>query len=840
MFMMMKRGPARDLLAIVVLTAIYFVVGYLCLKLAYLNAHASPVWPPTGLAMGAVLLLGYRASPAIFAGAYLVNWATDASPTVATILALGNTLEAVLGAALARRFAGGASFPDRAADIFRFAFFAAIPSTIVSAGIGVLALGLPQQSGLIHTSHVFATWWTGDLTGALIVAPTLLVWFGNPLPKLSRKRAIEASILLLLVVLTTQIRYGGFVSSRIQSLPTGVLLVPLLTWGAFRFHQHGAVTVGALISAAAVAGTLAGFGSFAQLEINDRLIALQIYLAVVTLTSFVLAAAVAQHTSAETALRRNEEHLRIALEGGKMGTWHWDIASDSVVASPALEEIRGLEPGTFAGTFEAFLADIHPDDQATVQAHLAEAVEKRRDHHIEYRLKLRGTGETRWVEARGRPVLDGRGTPTGMVGICMDVTARRRAQEERDEILARERAARAEAERASKAKDQFLAVLSHELRTPLTPVMLTASMLEKDPSLPQQARDELRTIRQNVELEARLIDDLLDLTRIARAKLQIQFQTIDLHAVIRRAIGSLSASAAEPASPPITAHLVAKRHFVRADPARIQQVFLNLLTNAAKFTPATGSIVIRTSNRTPSDDDLVGVAKDTIVVEVIDSGAGIEPDLLPKLFNAFEQGAAVKERKIGGLGLGLAISKALVTAHQGSLTAHSDGPGKGSMFVVQLPAVAGVAEPSDDGSHRPDAPSTPAARQKQPLKILLVEDHESTRRVMRRLLTARSHDVTTASCVAEAIQAADGQRFDLIISDLGLPDGMGYDIMNRVRQRYGTCGIAISGYGMDADIERSRNAGFIEHLTKPVDMPTLEAAITRAAATIASGANGNA
>jgi CheY-like chemotaxis protein len=356
-----------------------------------------------------------------------------------------------------------------------------------------------------------------------------------------------------------------------------------------------------------------------------------------------------------------------------------------------------------------------------------------------------------------------------------------------------------------------MAVLSHELRTPLTPVMLTASMLESDEEIPERARRELGTIRRNIELEARLIDDLLDLTRVARAKLRLDLQTTDLHSVIRHAIEICRADA----KASIEVQLQAQNHHVRADPARIQQVFWNLLSNAVKFTPAGGRISVKSSDGPEGQ----------IIAQVIDTGAGIEPELLPKLFNAFEQGEAVKERKIGGLGLGLAISKALAHAHGGTLTAHSEGKGRGATFTLELPTVSPAPR------QRP-AVEQESGKLNRTLRILLVEDHESTLMVMSKLLSRWRHQVTTASTVASAMQAAERQTFDLVISDLGLPDGMGYDVMRSMRERSGTIGIAISGYGMDGDIEKSKAAGFVEHLIKPVDPGALEAAIARAAVSI--------
>jgi CheY-like chemotaxis protein/nitrogen-specific signal transduction histidine kinase len=373
----------------------------------------------------------------------------------------------------------------------------------------------------------------------------------------------------------------------------------------------------------------------------------------------------------------------------------------------------------------------------------------------------------------------------------------------------RERDARTEAERANSAKDQFLAVLSHELRTPLTPVMLAASILENDRELPERVREDLQTIRRNVQLEARLIDDLLDLTRITRGKLQLDLHVVDIHELIRSAIDICCRDSRVK----LEVKLEAAEHFVHADPARIQQVFWNLLNNAQKFTPQGGKISIHSSD-----------SGSEILITVSDTGAGIEADLMPRLFDAFAQGERAAPAGAGGLGLGLAISKALVSAHRGSIEARSEGRGRGATFIVRLPTTprpqqAGSALPGDQ-----NADQSPAG-----LKILLVEDHPSTLTMLSKLLEAMGHHVTQASSVASGLAALERESFDLLISDLGLPDGVGYELMQQAKDKHSIRGIALSGYGTDSDVQRSLEAGFMEHITKPIDMETLEGAISRAA-----------
>lgn len=373
------------------------------------------------------------------------------------------------------------------------------------------------------------------------------------------------------------------------------------------------------------------------------------------------------------------------------------------------------------------------------------------------------------------------------------------------------------AEAASKAKDHFLAVLSHELRNPLNPVLAAASMLRKDPRFDADTREQLEVICRNAELEARLIDDLLDVTRIERGKVELDRRPTELCTIIRRA--------AEVCMPEIHAAVLDFRMdlesvpcWVDGDAARLQQVFWNLIRNAVKFTPSGGYVQVDCR----CEDD------GCVIARVRDSGRGIEPDVLGVIFNAFEQADRSITRQFGGLGLGLTISKALVDMHGGSIHAHSEGKGTGATFTVRLPLLSIQAAV---GTHPPSPVTPPVTAAKRPLRILLVEDHGDTARIMRMLLKADGHDVQTAADIATALSLADTHVFDLLLSDLGLPDGSGLSLMRSLRAKgCNLPGIALSGYGQDSDLKQSREAGFVAHLTKPVSIPRLEEAIAMAIA----------
>jgi PAS domain S-box-containing protein len=413
-----------------------------------------------------------------------------------------------------------------------------------------------------------------------------------------------------------------------------------------------------------------------------------------------------------------------------------------------------------------------------------------------------------------------------LLASIVDVTERKRAEEalraanaqleaknaaleqQAEERLRRIRAeaAQAEAEAANEAKDRFLAMLSHELRTPLSPVLHTATLLNEMKECPPEIRQMLQVIRRNVQLEARLIDDLLDLARIRNGKLQLQLEPTDAHDLLRRAL-EICQPDIEERRLKVETRFLAQKSVLEADPARLQQIFWNLISNSVKFTPEGGTITLGTK------DDLSG---QSLLVEVSDTGVGIEPQKLGRIFDAFEQ---VTQEGRAGLGLGLAICRALAGFHRGQITAHSDGLGHGATFSVTLP-VTSVTLPAV----QPRSPAL-ARTLAVPLRLLVVEDHRDTAAALVRLLERRGYEVRSAETVASALEIARDFECDVLITDIGLPDGTGHELFEKLKaQPRGKAlrGLALSGFGMDEDIARSRAAGFTEHLTKPVDFARLQ------------------
>jgi PAS domain S-box-containing protein len=504
---------------------------------------------------------------------------------------------------------------------------------------------------------------------------------------------------------------------------------------------------------------------------------------------FGAASDITERKQAEESVRASAERLRFMAESmpQKIFTARPDGAIDYF--NQQWMEFTGLSFEQIEGWgWQQF---IHPDDVEETLRRWKSSVATGEYYEQEHRFR-RHDETFRWHLSRAHPMHDASGKVLMWIGSNTDVDQARRTLEE----LAR----------ASRAKDDFLATLSHELRTPLTPVLMTAAALEHDPTLSPDLRGQLGMMRRNIELEARLIDDLLDLTRINNGKLRIAPIATDVHKLLEETREIVRDDGVQKAVR-FVFQLKATQHHAMGDPTRLQQVFWNIFKNAFKFTAPDGCVTVTTSN------DAAG----KMVVTIADTGIGIRAEVLPQIFNAFEQGEISFQHRFGGLGLGLAISKAIVELHGGEIHAESPGVGHGSTFTVTLTTV----EAPRDGAL--DLRETPALDRS--LRLLVVEDHEATLAVLTRLLQARGHKVTAASSVRNGLAAAANGSFDLVISDLGLPDGTGFELMQSLRDDYGLTGIALSGYGMDDDLRRSHDAGFRAHLTKPIDFGQLQRAL---------------
>ncbi|HJW37582.1 MAG TPA: ATP-binding protein [Candidatus Udaeobacter sp.] len=507
--------------------------------------------------------------------------------------------------------------------------------------------------------------------------------------------------------------------------------------------------------------------------------------------------------STESALRDTAEQFQILVDSvEEYAIYVLDPSGNVVTWNRGAQKIKGYTADEIIGkNFACFYTaeDVAADKP---QHNLREAA--RRGHIRDQGLRIRKDGSTFEAEVVLTALRDANGNVRGYSKVTRDITDQIRSREFEAEKIA--------AQKASKAKDDFLAALSHELRTPLTPALAAATYLEDNAAkLPPEFAQDVQIIKRNVQLQARLIDDLLDLTRVARGKLHLDLESCDAHLVIRNAIETAS-SAIAAKKLKLSTKLHAKEHYILADCIRLQQVFWNLINNAVKFTSPGGQIAIGTYN------DQGG----RFHFDITDNGIGIELKRLASLFVPFEQADASVTRQFGGLGLGLAISKHLVDLHHGKIEAESRGRSFGATFKVTL-------ETLPEGVRRTELESRAPRRAQKGLRILLVEDHRDTQRTFSRLLTHFGHEVLTANSKHGALKLLASGNIDVLLCDIGLPDGNGYEVVSQAKRKQPLKAIAITGFGTEEDFRRSKEAGFDSHLVKPVDLHELQTVLDQVA-----------
>jgi len=503
-------------------------------------------------------------------------------------------------------------------------------------------------------------------------------------------------------------------------------------------------------------------------------------------------------------LRESRDALALAMRGGRMGAWSRDLETNRLWWSRELEEIFGLAPGTFEGSEDGFFAYVHEDDHALLKTAVEEALRDRTDYTVEFRFR-HSSGEWRWMEARGRAVYGAGGEPLTLYGIGIDTTTRRRSEDE----LRRENAELTEADRR---KDEFLAVLAHELRNPLAPIKNSVTMLKARPMPDEQTAWARDAVERQVDLMARLLDDLLDVSSMAREKLELRKERVELAHVVDTAVGR-SRPLIDAAGHELTISVPSEPVYVDADPVRLAQVLANLLDNAAKYTERGGHIRLSAN-----------VEGRELVISVKDDGIGIAEEHLPRLFDMFAQTTSALRRAQGGLGIGLSLARALVELHGGSVMAYSEGPGRGSEFMVRLPLARTRMLERD--AHAPEEPAAPAGR-----RILVADDNHDAAESLAMMLRMGGNDVRTGRDGVEAVTIAQSYHPQVVLLDIGMPRMNGYDAARRIRSEpWGRemMLIALTGWGQDEDKRRAREAGFDHHLTKPVDADELEKLVASA------------
>src|SRR5436309_1102096 len=812
---------------------VYVVAAKLGLAFAIVHASATPVWPPTGIALAAMLLLGRGIWPVIFAGAFLVNVTTAGSVLSSLGIAAGNTLEAFVGAALVTRLAGGAAVFERARNIFKFVALAGLVSTAVSATISVTTLSLTGYARWADFGPIWLTWWLGDAAGDLVVAPVVLLLCRPRPPGATgaRDRPVEALLLTGASILTALVVFGDL-GPALAHYPLTYLCLPPLVWSAFRFGPRDTAAFLAVLAAIAVAGTSRGLGPLAVVSPNaavrwvedrgmvfygvagrpERLVAV---CADVTENKHAdarvaflgeIARSITSSLDFDTVLRRIVEGAQALCGSDSAAVFLRDPESGAMVPNHrvgpwrrAFETLR-ITPGRGVGgtvmvTGQPLRTDdyrgdprVPPDSRAITEVTGTEALMV-----VPILLAAEVVGLLYISNRAPRAFTDEDET------ICVRLAEQAAVAIQNASLFGRQEAARAEAEAVNRSKDEFLAMLGHELRNPLGAISNAAHLLAMAESRGADTTRARDIIGRQVQHLARLVDDLLDVSRVVAGKVVLRLQALELAETAHR----VTALYGGPRGGRHVIRVEATPVWVSADPTRLEQVLTNLLANAVKYTPAGGEIVLS-----------VQPEGQRAVLRVRDSGAGIRPELLPRVFDLFVQGDRSLERTGGGLGIGLTLVRHLIELHGGTVEAASAGLGRGSTFTVRLPALAAVPAPSE--AARP-ASAGPAQR------ILIIEDNDDARETLRNLLHLLGHEVHEACDGDSGVDEARRLRPDVALIDIGLPGIDGYEVARRVRADVPRARlVAVTGYGQPDDLQRAWAAGFDVHLVKPVDPQQLQ------------------
>ncbi|MFN2578372.1 MAG: MASE1 domain-containing protein [Pyrinomonadaceae bacterium] len=844
----------KDVAIVAGVAVIYFAGAKFGLSLAYLNASVTPVWPPAGVAIAAVLWFRYRAAPGVFLGALLANYLlTDVSLATASAISIGNTLEAIIAVYLLSQFLESRNPFNRAFDVLKFAVFASVISTAVAATIGNLSLCVFGYEHWQDFIRLWLTWWSGDGVGALIFTPLILSWLEKPVERWNAVRWYEFVMMMLLLSLVSITIYTNLMLQFGGARPWGHVTIPLLVWAAFRFGPRGVSTAMLSLSGIAIWGTIHGYGGFANNGRNEALLFLQAYLADLAITTLSLAAIVTERKLAGRHLTGSLSVTRILAEGPAVDdalpriiqricdTFEWQVGTMWRIdnASNALKcfkvwPLHNMEQGSFQSMTEqaAFARDVGLPGRVWSTLRPAWIPDVTADFNF-FRGQVAAGEEL--LAAFAFPIMSGekflgvmeffsheirepdRGLLAAFSGIGSQIgqfLERKAGEEEREHLLIREQAARTEAEEANRLKDEFLATLSHELRTPLTAMLGWLSMLRGGSLDDETSARALETVERNAKAQTQLIEDLVDVSRIAGGKLQLDVQAVDLLALINASIDIVRPAAnARGVSIEVTSEVTLGE--VAGDAARLQQIIWNLLSNAVKFTPRDGHVYI-SLRRVESFAE----------IEVRDTGIGIDADFLPRVFERFRQAESAIIRSHRGLGLGLAIVRHLIELHGGTVSAASEGEGKGARFAIRVP----LAEDNVAGRRNPVPVQSQTSHPKLAgLRVLLVEDEPDTRELLTLALRISGAEVQAVDSARQALLDLQSFKPHVLLSDIGLPFESGYELIQKVRALPSDLSkvpaVALTAFATEKDRQRALDSGYQMHLTKPVQTRALLQAI---------------
>jgi PAS domain S-box-containing protein len=673
-----------------------------------LDVKASPVGPAAGLALAALFLGGERLWPGVGVGAFFFALSEGVSGDVAVATGTGSTLQAVIGLRLLKRIRFHPAL-ERPRDVIQL-FVAAMVSAAVSATLGAFSLCVADLADWSDFEMVWWSRWVGDVMGVLLVTPALLTWREWTHSKTKPDRFLEIGLWVSLLIGIGWIVFCSRTRVYIAKYPMEYLPFPFVIWGALRFRLKGGILANLIISSLAIWGVARQSGPFLKHAStpSQALLSLQAFMAVVALTSLVLAAVTIGRQKAEVSLRESKASLANAQRIAQLGNWDLDLADRRLSWSDEIYPILGLARPAFPPSHEAFLRAVHPDDRQRVWASIQAAVSQKKPYSIDYRI-VPPDGTERIVHEQVEIILNPAGEATRLTGTVQDVTERAKAEEFR---LAKEAA-----EEANRAKSAFLANMSHELRTPLNAIIGYSEMLQEEAEDlgEQEFTDDLKRINSAGKQLLALISDILDLSKIEAGRMDLHLETFPIPTLIEEVVSTIGPLVEKNANT-LEVYCAEDIGCMQADPTKVRQALLNILSNAAKFTEG-GTIRLAVSaqaadslaeRRIPSYQGDGGFLPDKplspahpitpinspsswIVFRVTDTGIGMTPEQVAKVFQPFTQADSSTTKRYGGTGLGLTITQKFCQMMGGEIAVDSQ-LGKGSTFTIRLPATVSAPQ----------------------------------------------------------------------------------------------------------------------------------------------------
>jgi PAS domain S-box-containing protein len=836
-------GALAYALELVLIAAVYFALARAGLALASIHPSATPIWPPSGFALAVLLLRGYRVWPAILAGAFLANALTAGAIVTSLAIAAGNAIEALVGAYLVNRWSGGRDTFETPAGIVRFVFIAFLP-TMLGASIGVSSLALGGAADWRNFGSIWLTWWLGDLAGVLVITPVVVLWATSSRQSLRGRELLETMGVLAGAAAIGLLAFSPLIEQTARRAPLGFLAILPLLWSALRRGQRDTATVSLILSCFAVWAAVASGGPFEQSTLNESFLLVLMFMIATVVPSLALSADVAVRKRTEDELLRIQEELnqrvdlrtaalldtnralheevehRKEVEGelqeqrlhlveaqrlANLGSFVRDVENDRLVWSDQLFDLYGVQREQFAGTFEAFLQLVHPEDRDRLVTQVGNAVRSGQGFHVEMRI-VRPDGAVRYLQSSGEPVKDKHGRVVRILGISQDISARKEAEA----ILERTREQLAQVQKME-AIGQLTGGIAHDFNNLLMIVSGHAEMLRRKLSDQKQ----LQSV-EAIQVAARRGENLTrQLLTFARRQ-PLNPAPIDLKQRIEAVRDMLSSSLRGDIA--LLVDIPDDIWPVEADVAELELALVNIAVNARDAMPHGGSFTVSARNVAERRERAGESGRDHIELTMSDTGEGMPPDIVAKIFDPFFTTKEV------GKGTGLGLSQVYGFAQQsGGTVGVKSEVGRGTAITLCLPRshAAVMVEPK---------PASPQPTVRAEGTILVVEDNPDVADVSSAMLQQMGYRVLRADDGNSALRTLqNGEAIDLLFSDIVMPNGMnGIELAEEVSRRFPHLRILLTtGYSDVAVTAKTR----FTILRKPFEVSALERAVRDALAT---------